>query len=61
MKNCLVEYLTSKCKVCGFWKDGTTNEGIGCASPFPISHCEAFSKENEFQKGKNKECEHQLA
>lgn len=47
MKNCLEEYLTSKCKYCEFWKDGTTNEGIGCACPFPISYCGAFSKENE--------------
>ena len=50
MKNCFEGYLTSKCKECEFWRDGSTNGEIGCACPFPIDHCEAFSKEVESQE-----------
>ena len=50
MKSCFEDYLTSKCKDCEFWKNGTTDKEIGCACPFPISYCEAFSKECEGKK-----------
>ena len=52
MKNCFDGYLTNACKSCPFWKDGTTNEGIGCAYPGPIDHCEAFKKMSEEEERK---------
>ena len=51
MKSCFEGYLTSKCKDCEFWKNGTTDKELGCACPFPISYCEAFSKECEGKSG----------
>lgn len=39
-------------KSCPFWKDGTTNEGIGCAYPGPIDHCKAFKKMREEEERK---------
>ena len=45
MKSCFDRYLTSECKNCEFWCDGSDpNKGIGCGTPYPIDHCEYFDR-----------------
>ena len=44
-RNCMEGYLTEACKTCEFWLDGSDmSKGIGCNTPGPIDHCEAFVK-----------------
>lgn len=48
MKNAFEGYLTPECAKCDFWKDGSNmKEGLGCAYPGPIDHCESFRKARE--------------
>lgn len=53
MKSCFDGYLTSECKNCEFWCDGSDpNKGIGCGTPYPIDHCEYFNKMSKEEEKK---------
>ena len=47
MKSCLDGYLTDACKTCDMWKDGSTDEGLGCGTHYPIDFCPDFKKAYE--------------
>ena len=42
MNNCFEVFLTDACRTCPYWKDD--ENAVGCASPFPIMHCDAFAE-----------------
>jgi hypothetical protein len=47
-RNVFEGYLTVECPTCECWKDGSNmKEGLGCAYPGPIDHCQAFRKQFE--------------
>lgn len=51
MKNCFEGFVVPECEECEFWKDGTDPyQGLGCAAPFPIMHCEAFAREDALER-----------
>lgn len=53
MLNCLIGYLTPKCKTCSFWSDGSdSNKGIGCRINVPIIMCPDYVKAKEEDKKK---------
>ena len=52
--NCFEGDLTGRCFSCEYWEDGTHGNGLGCAAPFPISHCPAMTAFQDADKARRK-------